>query len=130
MKLRSVAIAMIGAAAFAAAYGRVARGAAPPDARKVPLEMWGLETSDEVDIDGVRAAVRAGGGPRVFAGDPAAANAPVLQELSPGRHDITIRRPGCAPRELGIVVEGSTKRAIVFEPTDETCAIPDAPPRR
>ena len=98
---------------------------------KVALEIWGLEAGDEVSIDGAPVNVRSGGAPRTFVGDPAAANAPVLHELSPGKHELAIRRGGCAPRGFTVNLETASKRAIVLEPEDpERCALPLAPARR
>jgi hypothetical protein len=98
---------------------------------KVPLEMWGLEANDEVSIDGASVNVRSGGAARTFAGDPDATNAPVLHELTPGRHEITVRRGGCAPRDFTVTLESGSKRAVIFEAEDlERCALPLAPPRR
>lgn len=110
------------------ALGAAASQAAPT---KVPLEIWGLEAGDEVTIDGTAVNVRSGGAPRPFVGDPAAANAPVLHELSPGRHELAVRRGGCAPRTFTVNLETPSKRAIVLEPEDpDRCALPLAPARR
>jgi len=98
---------------------------------KVPIEIWGVESGDEVSIDGAPVTVRSGGSPRVFAGDPDATNAPVLHEVSVGKHEITVRRASCAPRTFVVSLESGSKRAIVLEPEDpERCALPFAPARR
>lgn len=98
---------------------------------RVPLEIWGASAGDEITIDGAAVNVRSGGAPRLFVGDPDATNAPVLHEVTPGKHEIVVTQKGCAPRSFSISVEGSTKRAIVLEPLDAArCAIPFAPPRR
>ncbi|MGZ3422578.1 MAG: hypothetical protein ACXWUG_17670 [Polyangiales bacterium] len=97
---------------------------------KVQLEIWGVEATDEVSIDGAAQTPKGGGG-RIFLGDPTATNAPVLVEVTSGKHEITVRRGECAPRSFVVSVEGSTKRAIVFEKEDpERCAIPLLPARR
>ena len=114
-------------AALAAALGALSH-AAPS---KVPLELWGLDAGDEVTIDGVSVNVRAGGAPRAFVGDPDATNAPVLHEVTVGKHEIVVRRAGCAPRGFSVSIESASKRAIVLEPVDaERCALPTAPARR
>lgn len=98
---------------------------------KVPLEIWGLESGDEVTLDGAPVNVRSGGAPRVFAGDPDATNAPLLHEVALGKHEITVRRASCAPRTFTVTIETTSKRAIVLEPQDpERCALPLAPARR
>jgi hypothetical protein len=105
--------------------------AAPMSPNSVPLEVWGLEAGDEVTIDGVAVTVRSGGAPRSFVGDPDATNAPVLHEVSAGKHEIAVRRAGCAPRTVTVLVESASKRAIVLEPEDpDRCALPLAPARR
>jgi hypothetical protein len=97
---------------------------------KVQLEIWGVEATDEVSVDGA-AQTPKGGGPRLFAGDPTATNAPVFLEVGNGKHEIVVRRAECAPRTFVVSVEGSTKRAIVMEKEDEArCAIPLLPARR
>jgi hypothetical protein len=97
---------------------------------KVQLEIWGVESTDEVSIDGAAQTPKGGGG-RVFSGDPNATNAPVLVEVTSGKHEIVVRRGECAPRTFVVNVEGSSKRAIVFEREDaERCAIPLLPARR
>lgn len=114
-------------AAMAAVLAAVSQ-AAPT---KVALEIWGLEAGDEVTIDGAPVNVRSGGAPRTFAGDPDATNAPVLHELAPGKHELSVRRGGCAPRTFAVSLDTASKRAIVFEPEDpERCALPLAPARR
>lgn len=105
------------------------KGGGPPSSGR-PLEIWGLEAGDEATIDGVALNVRSGGAPRFFAGDPDATNAPVLHEVSPGKHELAIKRPSCAPRVFSLSLEGSTKRALVLEKIDAArCAIPFAPKR-
>lgn len=102
--------------------------AGPP---KVPLEVWGLEAGDELTIDGAAVNVRGGGAARTFTGDPDATNAPALEEVTVGRHELTVRRSGCAPRTFTVVVETSSKRAVVIDPQPpERCSIPFAPARR
>lgn len=97
---------------------------------KAQLEIWGVDATDELSIDGAKQSPK-GGGARVFTGDPTATNAPVLLEVGNGKHEIVVRRAECAPRTFVVSVEGSTKRAIVFEKEDaERCAIPLLPPRR
>jgi hypothetical protein len=98
---------------------------------RVPLEIWGAAAGDEITIDGVAVNVRGGGAPRLFTGDPDAANAPVLHEVNAGKHEIAVKRQGCATRTFTIAIEGTTKRSIVLEPLDAArCAIPFAPARR
>jgi hypothetical protein len=97
---------------------------------KAQLEIWGVDADDEVSVDGNKQAPK-GGATRIFAGDPTATNAPVLLEIGNGKHEIVVRRGECAPRTFVVSVEGSTKRAIVFEKEDaERCAIPLLPARR
>lgn len=117
---------LVGVAVFAGALA--VASAAPP---RTPLEIWGVAAGDELTLDGAPVNVRTGGAPRVFTGDPDATNAPVLREVSPGKHELVLKRQGCAPRTFSITVEGSTKRAVVLDPsTTSRCAIPFAPPRR
>jgi hypothetical protein len=98
---------------------------------RVPLEVWGASAGDEITIDGAKVNVRTGGAARVFTGDPDATNAPVLHEVSTGRHEVVVKRQGCAPRAFTISIEGAAKRSIVLEAIDAArCAIPFAPPRR
>lgn len=107
------------------------KGGGPPSASR-PIEIWGLEASDEVAIDGAPVNVRSGGAARIFSGDPDATNAPVLHEAPLGKHEIIIRGSRCAPRAFSIVLapETRTKRAIVLERTDAArCAVPFAPKR-
>ena len=129
MKRRIAAgLACVGLAAAWFASGVAASRAASPS---VPLELWGLEAGDEVTVDGEPVTVRSGGASRAFVGDPEATNAPALKELSPGQHVVVVRRGACAPRTFAVVLEGVTRRAIVFEPEDpERCALPSPPPRR
>lgn len=102
------------------------RAAAP----KVALEMWGLEAGDRVTLDGADLPVK-GGATRIFLGDPTAANAPVLAEIAPGRHELAVLRDGCAPRTFSVDLQGQTKRSIVFEKADPAkCSIPTLPARR
>ena len=121
MKRVAIALAVLtGALAVASA--------APP---RVPIEIWGAAAGDEITIDGAAVNVRAGGAPRVFTGDPDATNAPVLHEVAAGKHEIVVKRAGCAARTFALTIEGTTKRSIVLEPMDPArCAIPFAPPRR
>lgn len=98
---------------------------------RVPLEIWGAAAGDEITIDGVAVNVRTGGAARLFTGDPDATNAPVLHEVTSGRHEVVVKRQGCAPRAFTVTIEGAAKRAVVLEPIDAArCAIPFAPPRR
>ncbi len=101
-----------------------------PPAPKPPLEIWGLGPDDQVEIDGASVTVKGGSTPRLFTGDPAAVNAPVLRELSPGKHEVTVRRVGCASRTFTVDMQGSHKRTVVFAPASIAhCGIPAPPPR-
>jgi hypothetical protein len=95
-----------------------------------PLEIWGLGPDDQLEIDGASVPVKGGSTPRVFSGDPSAANAPILRELTLGKHEVVVRRPGCATRTFAVEMAGAHKRTIVFAPASPAhCGIP-APPAR
>lgn len=97
---------------------------------KGTIEMWGLDAGDAVTIDGANVTVKSGG-PRVFAGEPEAIDAPVLAEVAAGKHEVVVRRGSCAPRAFSVVAEPNGRRVIVLEKEDpQRCAIPFAPPRR
>jgi hypothetical protein len=124
MKRAAIALGLLGLM-----MGMFAIASAAPT--RVSLEIWGASSGDAITIDGAAVNVRAGGAPRVFAGDPDATNAPVLHEVAIGKHDIVVKRKGCADRVFTIHVEGTTKRSIVLESVDPArCAVPFAPPRR
>ncbi len=114
---------------LALVFGTFAAANATPT--RVPLEIWGVAAGDELTIDGAAVNVHTGGAARVFTGDPDATNAPVLHEVSAGKHEIVVKRQGCASRSFTIAIEGTTKRTLVLEPLDAArCAVPFAPPRR
>lgn len=104
--------------------------AAPNAAAKPQLEIWGLGPDDQLEIDGAVVTVKGGTTARTFTGDPSAANAPVLRELAAGKHEVVVKRSGCAPRTQTIDVQGSLKRTLVFAAASGAhCAIPAPPPR-
>lgn len=112
------------------AFGVVLSGTRAAPVARPPLEVWGVAAGDSVAIDGHAQTVKGGPLARAFVGEPFIANAPVVQELGAGKHDVVVEHAGCTPRRFSVEVQGAYKRSIVVAPvTSEHCAIPAPPPR-
>jgi hypothetical protein len=95
---------------------------------RAPLELWGVNAGDVVEIDGAATPIKSSGPPRAFTGDPLPGNAPFTQEVAPGKHAITVTRQGCAPLSFTVETQGAYKRSVVIS-LGAHCGLPAPPPR-